>query len=274
MSNSNKVVSIKVMTKSSYESERAEIETEYPKRGNFSAMKDQALSELFDRSGWTQKALSEIEGSGQACISQRLKFGAFLQFITSSDNSQKQPFQVPVNLTEYKFRTSFWSETKGNDRKRFLEVKHMIEKVSVLIDEHTIISPDQPTIKNSRQATRDIIEKFGDGKWHLLETISDFIESNQDTSVDSNDVLKKLSGMQKTNVQGCYYEKKKYGQSYQYKIIPGGSKDINMAVVTKEIQPILKELYAEGKKNMATMSPSVISHLANKLEKLLERLAK
>jgi hypothetical protein len=63
---------------------------------------DQALAELFVRSGWTQEQLAAEEGKKQAYISQRLVFGRFLGFIATAINPEFTP--IRVQLTERHFR--------------------------------------------------------------------------------------------------------------------------------------------------------------------------
>ena len=50
-----------------------------------------------------------MEGKSQAWIVCRLRFGAFLQFITTGNNSE-----IPANLSERRFR-GYWEQTEGNE---------------------------------------------------------------------------------------------------------------------------------------------------------------
>ena len=73
---------------------------------------------MFYRSGWTQEELAAKEATTQQSIAYRMRFGRFLNFITTVINSQ---FTLPKNLTERRFR-SFWDRTEkanGNERARF-----------------------------------------------------------------------------------------------------------------------------------------------------------
>ena len=69
------------------------------------AKRDQALAQLFARSGWTQEELGKKEGKSQDWISLRLRFGRFLNFTTAVVNSE-----LPRNLTEWRFR-ELWEQT-------------------------------------------------------------------------------------------------------------------------------------------------------------------
>jgi len=255
MSKLNTVVSIKAMTKSAYESERAEIESNYLQGVNYKAKKDQALAKLFDRSGWTQEQLAEMEGKSQNHISEKLKFGAFIHFIASGDNPQ-----IPANLTERKFR-GYWLKTQGDTRKRFLEVNRMIEETAELM----IVNQQLP-----KGTSKKIIEKFGDGDWHLLKSYSGFIKR------DEKKTLEHLRNMKKQGTGKCVYEERKYGASSQYRIIKGEKKEklIKISIISKEIQPVLEELKAESKKSMAHFNPTHIAYLAIQIEKILNKLAK
>ena len=60
------------------------------------AKRDQALAQLFARSGWTQEELGKKEGKSQDWISLRLRFGRFLNFTTTVVKTDP----LPANLTE------------------------------------------------------------------------------------------------------------------------------------------------------------------------------
>lgn len=84
---------------------------------------EQALAQLFYRSGWTQEQLAQEEGKNRTRITQMLQFGRFLNFVTTGNNLPKDQFS---KLSERSFR-HFWARTEpgGNERIRFLEVNRL-----------------------------------------------------------------------------------------------------------------------------------------------------
>jgi len=68
-----------------------------------------------------------------------------------------------------------------------------------------------------------------------------------------------------------FCEKKKGGDTYR--IVLGGKQKIDLVTLKHELGPILEKLKAEGRKNMATMSPGTVAHLAFQMEQLIDKLA-
>jgi hypothetical protein len=106
-------------------------------------------------------------------------------------------------------------------------------------------------------------EQFADGDWHRLSNIAHKIDRDEDH------VRRTLDGMVKKQNNGCKAEKKKIGQHFEYRIF-SLDKTISSTELTEKLAPILKGLEAEGKKNMATMSPGTVAYLAGQLRRLLE----
>lgn len=244
------------MSPSEYDLERARIEETYPKGATLTALKDQALADLFHRCRWTQEQLAQKEGKSQHYISYRLRFGRFLKFITGSDKSKEPWNLIKKDLSEWKFR-GFWEQTDKelDERFRFREVYRMLE-------EHI-------TIKSapSKVTPKQIIEHFGDSKWHTVDTIA----KKFDASIE--EVKRKLIEMGGGKYKAVC-ENRKYGTTKQYRIIRGGGKKLDLATVMEEIRPILQRLEEQGKSNMATMSPPIVLGLTHELMKTLERLAR
>jgi hypothetical protein len=62
--------------------------------------------------------LAKKEGKSEGWVCQRLRFGRFLNFLTTVSFSENTSF--PKNLTEGRFR-EYWSKTEGgNERRRFI----------------------------------------------------------------------------------------------------------------------------------------------------------
>jgi hypothetical protein len=114
---------------------------------------------------------------------------------------------------------------------------------------------------------KSIKEKFADGKWHPLDTIVEGV------GADKKHVLDTINGMSKNGNYGCKVERKRVGANTEFRIFKE-EKTISLDELIEKLAPIIKELKAEGKKNMATMSPATVAHLAGKLSNLLDEWAR
>jgi hypothetical protein len=112
-----------------------------------------------------------------------------------------------------------------------------------------------------------IKEHFADGKWHPLDTIVEGL------GADKKHVLDTINGMSKNGYFGCKVERKRVGTYTEFRIFKE-DKTISLDELIEKLAPIIKELKAEGKKNMATMSPATVAHLAGKLSNLLDEWAR
>jgi transcriptional regulator with XRE-family HTH domain len=116
---------IQRITKAEYDRRRTALDQIYgTNAASAAAKRDQALAALFAESGWTQEELADKEGKTQGWISQRLKFAAFLAFITDGNN----PPEIPPDLSERRFR-GLYAETDPNDtdQSRFIAVQLKLE---------------------------------------------------------------------------------------------------------------------------------------------------
>jgi len=108
-----------------------------------------------------------------------------------------------------------------------------------------------------------IVERFGDGKWHLQATIAKALDTTEDH------VATTLETMRKMQTYGARSERKRVGMSCSYRIFRKENM-ISSNELVEKLGPIIKGLKAEGKKNAATMSPGTVAHLAAQLQKLLD----
>lgn len=239
------------MREAEFERERERIRETYGDNNvEAGAQRDQALARLFYRSGWTQERLAAKEGCSRPYVTRKLLFGAFLNFVPIGT--------TPKNLTEGKFR-GYWERTTGsNQRQRFAEVARLIE-------EDTRVG--ESTAKKSHIGV-PLAEQFGDGKWHRLGTMVEHLDAPE------ADVLAVLHTMITRGTYNCHCEKKKVGKDWQYRILRGTGKRIEVALLMQELRPLIEGLKAEGQKNAATFSPVAVATLARQIELLIEKLAK
>ena len=114
---------------------------------------------------------------------------------------------------------------------------------------------------------KPIKERFANGKWYPLDTIVEAING------DKKHVLDTINGMSKNGHFGCKVERKRVGTHTEFRIFKT-DKTISLDELIEKLAPLIKELKAEGKKNMATMSPATVAHLAGKLSNLLDEWAR
>jgi len=253
---SNNITPIHHMAKDEYQKQRQQIRAQVGDvNREATAIRDQALAKLFVSSGWTQQELAEAEGKKQPWIDKHMRFGRFLNFNPSGINYEN-------TLTERRFR-SYWERTQGtNERQRFV-------KVLQLMSDDAAPKEDNPTQRAPRGTiAKRIIERFGDGKWHAVEAIIEAI------GAPARQVIGALQNMQHKGTLNAYCARRRAGNSHQYRIMTGSGHKIDYDHLVKELQPILKELESEGKKNQVHISPDAVLQLTIELKRLLAKLAK
>jgi hypothetical protein len=245
------IESARHMSVDAYKREREEIRATYgDSSAEAAAKRDQALAALFYRCGWTLEEVAKVEGKGKSWVAYRLRFGQFLAFSTISTT-----VEIPKNLTEGRFRV-YWerSDPSQNDRQRFA---HVMRELS----ESTL------TAKPRKGLAEKILSAFGDSKWHELETIANHVEEPADSLAGI------FANMACCNKAVALCEKKQRGKVVLYRIVKA-DRSIELGALMQDLGPIIDGLKAEGKKNVATISPGTVAHLVHQLEQLLEKLAK
>jgi hypothetical protein len=246
------------MTDAEYEHERARLRVLYGDSSTQAAAKrDQALAKLFARSGWTQEELANKENKSPQWISYRTRFGRFLAFSTMVEN----PDLLPNNLTERLFR-EYWEQTdkkETNERIRFVVVQRLIRA--------------NLSVRRARRPRIGvvIVEQFGDGEWHALQTIAAAVADG-----DEEYVTMTMANMVKwSGTSGGRAERRRYGTSFQYRIFrTADRKAVGVEELRTKLGPLIQGLIAEGKKNMATMSPGTVAMLAARIQRLLDEWTK
>lgn len=237
-----------VMSEIDYDMERARLHELYgDSQKTAGAKRDQALAVLFARSGWTQEKLAAKEGKSHDWMSLRLRFGRFLNFSTTVENSE-----LPVNLTEWRFR-KHWGQTASHakDEVRFREVLKRIRA-------EPITAPRRPAIGDA------IKEQFADGQWHAVDDISAAVGADADHVTDT---LKNISQHQ---TYGCKAERKRGpGGGQQWRLFKL-DRVVSSGELLNKLTPIIKDLEDEGRSSAAAASPARVAILAHKLRKLLD----
>ena len=142
------------MTDAEYERERAKLRETYGDNSTEAGSKrEQAIAQLFARSGWHQKELALKERISDGRVSQILKFGSFLEFFTQVKNG------APLkNLSEKRFREEYWPQTEGgNDRVRFqaiIRLRTVSSKMGRLAQQ----SRRRPAVPGARPRQRRVVQ--------------------------------------------------------------------------------------------------------------------
>ena len=131
-----------------------------------------------------------------------------------------------------------------------------------------------PTLKLTRKRKRPsrldlgkrIKAQFGDGKWHLFETIV------ITTEAPVKNVWSTLDHMWRSGTYKTKCDRKKVGKEYHFRLSPR-DKQISVHELIEKLTPILKELEVQGRANAATMSPPTVRIMTAKIQKLLEEWA-
>ncbi|MCP3473810.1 hypothetical protein NLM33_26195 [Bradyrhizobium sp. CCGUVB1N3] len=231
------------MSVAEYDAERANSRTLVGSSVEVTTKRDQAIAQLFHRSGWTQLELAQKEGKSDGWVNQRLRFGGFLNFLTQNLQS------IPASLTERRFR-GLWEQTNkdaANEEYRFQDVLKLLDAAREV----------RPRI------APDIVKQFGDGKWHEADAIAKALN----TDVDHVDGAMRM--MTKYGTHGAKAEKRSYGTSHRYRIFKQ-DRAIGSAELLEKLTPIIKGLEAEGRSSAAAASPAAVRILAGKLRKLLD----
>jgi hypothetical protein len=238
------VIHINTMREADYKREREQIRAMYGDgKGSEKAQHERALGALWERCGWHQREIAKKEGKSQSYISQLITYGKFIA--TGNKFS---------SLTERAFR-KYWLKTDGsgkaNEASRFQQVTKMLEA-----------NADKRPPKEIRQS---IIQKFSDGKFRSARKMAEKIDA------PAEDIEAEVKRLQ-SNSRTSKVEFKDVGKERQYCIFKM-EKTIPASELETKLAPIIKRLEAEGKKNMATMSPDTVALLARDLRQLLETWA-
>ena len=174
---------------------------------------------------------------------------------------------------ELKEEVPLRNSRRSKDEPDVKELREEIEELKAdiralqkeLAHERGITGRMDPSLRNDSLA-RAIIEQFADGEWHFLH---DMVKHLGRPEKEITAVL----GAMRRGAYNCYCTSSAARDSRQYRILSGSGKKLDYEIVMKELWPLLKGLYAEGNKSMATFSPGQVSHLTHVLERTLAELA-
>jgi hypothetical protein len=250
------------MTEAEYERERAKIAATKQQAG---VRWEQELARLFARSGWSTKELAAREGRGVRYIQTLLKFGQFLGFMELRGTTRNEHLaSIACSRFDHYWRrlSNGKADRLGlHDRERFREIARLMTEES---GERVGKYQRKPPI--SREAPKAIIKKLGDAQWHKPDTIAKV------AGIQPEEVAGAMDSIRKYAVHGAKVEHRKVGKETHYRIFKQ-DKTVSTDELTEKLTPILEELEAEGKKNMATMVPAKVAMLTARIKQLLKEWA-
>jgi hypothetical protein len=184
-----------------------------------------------------------------------LRFGSFLEYVIASGDDQHE---ILPNLTERFFRRQ-WSLTTGpSEEARFVAVLERFSNGSVVQYWRTN-SPETKAI------AQRIINACVDRKWRTEEQIA------KKAGLEVDVVHKSLGPMKSQGAHQTLVETREFNDKTEYRIRKGSGKKIQLDVLLSEIEPLLKELEAEARKeHIGEYCPSAILHITFRLRKLLQ----
>lgn len=237
------------MSETDYDRERQRIRDLFGDSRNEAGTRwEQALAQLFWRSGWSQDELAAKEGKSQTWVNFRLRFGRFLAF---SENITDCNI-----LTEGRFR-KYWEQTDGsNERRRFNQVIEMIG------------TEQRAGTGRNRNALMDLVrEHYSNGKWHATDAIAKRLGKEQE------EVERVLAAATSRGARRYKIERRRRGRDFQYRIF-SMEKTVSTVELTEKLCPLILDLKAEGSKNMATIAITRIAKIAAELQQMIDEWTK
>jgi transcriptional regulator with XRE-family HTH domain len=245
------------MTPEEYEAERGRIRETYGENRRDAGVRfEQALARLFHVSGWTQEELAKKEKKSRAMISRWILFGRFLDFAIGNSIS---PNPALGKLSEGRFhggaKHGYWNRTDktgGNERQRFLAVLRLMEEEATFRKSPTLLRPQ-------------ILEHFGDGKWHKLTTIAEKLGE------DEQYVKHALDRMVSGETRSAKCERKLAGSTWSYRIFRIiKERSVSSVELATKLEPLIERLREVGKARLATVVIAEAPVVAHELRKLLD----
>ena len=231
------------MSETDYLRERERIRETYGEnRTEAGNLAEQALAKLFIDSGWSQDELAIREGKTQQWVAYRIRFGRFLVYAAKTT--------TVVSLSERAFR-HYWDQTDGSDLRRFQQVLAALE------------GDRTAPVKNRNALMDQIRDLYSNGKWHNTDAIANRIGRERD------EVERTLAGAASRGHRRYRIERRRRGRDFQYCIYPM-EKVVSTVELTEKLAPLITQLKAEGRKNMATIAIAKIADIAAEMQMMLD----
>lgn len=230
-------------------------------REGVEARRDQELSRLFNECEWTQDRIARKIGRHQTWVSLRLRFGAFLSFMTTGHKTEIST----QSLTERAFR-SLWSQTKGKEQERF-------EKVAELLKARECATTGYKNLIKKPGYGDEIRSILSNGKWHTVESVvsrmrEKFPEFDRVKFANQIAKLRLPKGkMLQTQGRG---ERKRCRMS-DAKASPDVAQTKTLELY-EQIKPLIDEIEFWGTRHIAEVSVQEIRRIGIKLQRVFDSI--
>jgi hypothetical protein len=224
------------------------------------AFRDQELARLFVECGWTQERIAARVGKKQAWVSNRLRFGRFIQLYYNCNKSEK----ALGNVTEGRFRAC-WAKTKGNERERFAQAGKLLEGD---------VPPNYRNLERKPGYRQAVADSCLDGRWHNVRQLVSELDRDF-PGITHEQVSSAVQSLQRKPPKGLAVESRHIGRLHQYRLVKRGaieSGSPDAAALAEHILPIVREIKGELRKSLAAMSSAFMLERLHAIEQALSRL--
>lgn len=241
------------MTVEEFQARKAELLITYGSTAQDAGRKRaQALARLYAESGFTQRALAELEHIAQSHVHHLLVFGRFLTFLITIGN-QEYPYPERV------FRKA-WVGTDTN-RVESARFQAIAEQMQAPAD------TAETTSRTTRELAKALIAQCADSKWHTITAMAEAVESDIPTVRPILDRIVAHGSFQ------TFAEKRPSAKGlFSYRLVKGGTKKINVQAFQEEVEPLLEEMWTHITGHDVHFSKGTIKVQIDQLRKLIARM--
>jgi hypothetical protein len=247
------------------------------------AYRDQQMAKLFIESDWSQEQLArhlarrwgkEVSRQWITC---RLRFGRFISFFATT-GSKEQPWKLPRNLTERRFR-GYWERTTAQVESRGHKSQTMaaVEDEKRRFAEVLELMQDNSELHRNPKAVKAALLKGAVGKgFKTVGELCELIADDLPGDLLAEDVVNSLSRWKITAKSPYRLEIAMTKSGKKYKIVPIKGAVLETKTIKKwapELIPLLEVLIAECKKPRVTVDTVTLSVTAQKIEKILGEIS-
>lgn len=235
------------------------------------AYRDQHMAQLFKKSGWKQEMIAFRMKRSQQWVSARLTFQAFLDWLTTGRGKAEFPLET---LTEWRFRR-VWGNTRGTAKTQEDRFRLCLPALTAALAPESV----PRSFRNMCQKPgirKAVIALLSDGQKRGAAQVAAALDS-QFPGLTIKQISACLQGMQSSPPKGHRLEAIHHGRKHHYRLVKttsgasskAGSPSSLMAV---EVRSLCREIQAELRKTIASMSTGYIMEKVALIEKAIARL--